>query len=95
MNIAFVEFTAAGTLRTRAEITPLDRAAFSVSLGADERLESFLYASPPGVPWPCGPTPDEWRALCAAMAEHPAIKPGIEAALAASRHRFLAMPEGT
>lgn len=91
MNIAFIQFASGGTARTRAEITALGRAEFEGQLEAEETLESFLYASPPGTPWPCGPDPESWATLCEAIEVSPQIKPGIEMALAASRHRYLAM----
>lgn len=90
MNIAFTESAdASGITRTRASLTALDRPSFAGALPAGERLESFLYASPPGVPWPCGPTPEQWALVCDAIARTPELGAAVEATLAASRHRFL------
>lgn len=90
MNVAFVEYRSGAVIRTRAALTPLGRPEFEATLGEDETLESFLYASPPGPTWPCGPTAESWRHLCEAAAADPTLREGLEAALAGSRHRFLA-----
>jgi hypothetical protein len=92
MNIAFIETLGPnGITTTRATLTDLSREGAEESLiGPSEQMESFLYASTSGPPWPCGPSPEDWNYLCQAALADPRLRRAIEAALAASRHRFLA-----
>ena len=93
LNIAFIGTAApaGGATTVTAALTSLNREALEATFGAAEKLESFLYASPPGPAWPCGPDPADWEYLCELALADNRLRRTLEAALAATHHRAVTL----